>query len=324
MAETSIMRVVIVNAFYPHYEMEKEILAPFHSTVEHVHVSGDLVLLLDAVRSADAVMVRETPITAQTIGAMEKCKVIVRYGVGVDNIDLIAARAKGIYVANVPDYGSDEVAEHALALLMAVSRRIVSRDHAVRGGSWNIGPREPMYSLKGRTVGIIGFGRIGQAFHQKVSGLGFGKTLVYDPSAKHPVPEVEYVTLEQLCAESDVISLHLPLTTESYHLLDRSKLTLMKPNAILVNTARGGLVDEEALAQVLQDRKILGAGLDVFEMEPPNLNQPLFQQHNVIATDHTGWYSEESLRDLQGKAALEIAKVFSGSPPGAWVNRWED
>lgn len=323
MAETSVMRVVIVNAFYPHYEMEKEILAPFHATVEHVHVKGDQVELVQAVKYADAVMVRETPINADTIREMEKCKVIVRYGVGVDNIDLIAAREKGIYVANVPDYGSDEVAEHALALLMAVLRRIASRDRAVRGGAWNIGANEPIYSLKGRTAGIIGFGRIGQAFRRKISGLGFGKVLVYDCTANHSFHDVQYVDLETLCTESDVISLHLPLTTENYHLIDRTKLSLMKPNAVLINTARGGLIDEEALLEALQQRKIFGAGLDVFEKEPPDLNHALFQQPNVITTDHMGWYSEESLRDLQMKAVQEIANVFSGSIPRSWVNRWE-
>ncbi len=323
MAETSVMRVVIVNAFYPHYEMEKEMLAPFQATVEHVHINGNRDELVQAVRYADAVMVRETPINADAIRAMEKCKVIVRYGVGVDNIDWIAAREKRIYVANVPDYGSDEVAEHALALLMAVSRRIVSRDRAVRGGAWNIGPNEPICSFKGRTAGIIGFGRIGQAFRRKIAGLGFGKVLVYDRTANHSLQNVEYADLETLCAESDAISLHLPLTAENYHLIDRSKLSLMKPNAILINTARGGLIDEEALLEALRQRKIFGAGLDVFEKEPPDLNHALFQQPNVIATDHMGWYSEESLRDLQMKAAREIARVFSGSPPRSWVNRWE-
>lgn len=324
MIETSLLRVVIVNAHYPHYEIEKEILAPFHTVVEHVQVSDDPLELIQAVRYADAVMVRETPINADTINAMENCKVIVRYGVGVDNIDLTTAKEKGIYVANVPDYGSDEVAEHAFALLMAVSRRIVSRDKAVRNGVWNIGAKESIYSLKGKTLGIIGFGRIGRAFHRKTFGLEFGKTLVYDPTISVSLPEVEYVDLETLCAEADVISLHVPLTKGTYHLIDSSKLALMKQNVILVNTSRGGLVDETALVESLESGKVFGAGIDVFEVEPPNLSHPFFKFNNVVVTDHTGWYSEESLHDLQKKAAQEVARVFLGNPPNSWVNSWED
>jgi D-3-phosphoglycerate dehydrogenase len=324
MIKTSLLRVVILNAHYPHYEMEKETLAPFHTEVEHIHVGDDPLELIQAVRYADALMVRETPINVDTINAMENCKVIVRYGVGVDNIDLMAAKEKGIYVANVPNYGSDEVAEHAFALLMAVSRRIVSRDKAVRNGLWNIGAKEPIYSLKGKTLGIIGFGRIGRAFHSKTSGLGFAKTLMYDPSISMSLQDVECVDLETLCAESDVISLHVPLTTETFHLIDSSKLSLMKQNVILVNTSRGGLIDETALVDILESGKIFGVGLDVFETEPPNLSHPLFKLDNVVVTDHTGWYSEESLHDLQKKAAQEVVRVFLGNPPNSWVNSWEE
>jgi len=320
--EDAIKRVVIVNVFYPHFETERKILAPFHAEVEHVHVNSRDELVR-AVCRADAVMVREAVLDAETIRAMEKCRIIVRYGVGVDNIDLEAARKKKIYVANVPDYGSDEVAEHALALLMAVSRRIVTRDRAIRNGAWNIGPAEPMYSFKGRTVGIVGYGRIGQAFRRKIAGLGFGRVLVYDPRNRNAHGDVEYVDLETLCAESDVISLHLPLTEETRHLIDQSKLSLMKPNAILINTARGGLIREVDLLQALRERKIFGAGLDVFETEPPDVRSELFRLDNLVVTDHTAWYSEESLQNLQMKAAREIANVFSGQPPISWVNRWE-
>jgi D-3-phosphoglycerate dehydrogenase len=322
MIKNSRLRVVIVNAHYPHYEVEEEILAPFNA--ELVHIGDDPLELLQAVRDAAAILVRETPINANAIAVMENCKVIVRYGVGVDNIDLAAAREKNIYVANVPDYGSDEVAEHALALLMAVCRRIAIRDKAVRLGAWNVGAKEPIYSLKGRTLGIIGFGRIGQAFYRKVSGLGFGTTLVYDPSPYTQDYDVQFVDVETLCRNSDVISLHAPLTKENYHLIDSSKLALMKPNTILVNTSRGGLIDEQALADALEQGRIFGAGLDVFETEPPILSHPLFKLKNVVVSDHTGWYSTESLQDLQKKAAQEVARVFSGNPPNSWVNRWED
>lgn len=317
------MRVVIINAHYPNYETEREILSPFGATVEHVDAGADPEWIAAAARDADAVMTRETRIPAGCIQGMTKCKVIVRYGVGVDNIDLAAARERGICVANVPDYGSDEVAAHALALMMAVSRRVVQRDKAVRNGAWGIGAKEQIFSLRGRTLGIVGFGRIGRSFRNQASGLGFARTLVCDPFAK-PEPGIEVVDLDTLCRESDVISLHAPMNKQNYHLINEDRLALMKPNTILVNTSRGGLVDEQALYAALKSGLIFGAGIDVFEQEPPGTAHPFFELDNAIVTDHTGWYSEESLEDLQRKAAQEVARVFSGERPRSWVNRWED
>jgi D-3-phosphoglycerate dehydrogenase len=323
-ADKSQLKVVIINADYPHYEIEKDILNPFSIEICPVTTSSDVNEIKEAVCDADAVMVRETILNHEVIEVMKHCKVIVRYGVGVDNIDLSAALDKGIYVANVPDYGSEEVADQALALLMSVSRRTVTRDRDVRKGKWGVGAKEPIHSFNGKTLGIIGFGRIGKTFHRKVSGLGFGKVLVYDPYFTESTIDVKKVDLEELCEQADVISIHSPLTNENYHLINRDKLSLMKPNTILINTSRGGLIDEEALAENLEKNTIFGAGLDVFENEPPDLSSPLFQLNNVVVTDHTGWYSEESLQDLQKKAAQEVARVFSGNNPNSWVNRWED
>ncbi|MFZ5816612.1 MAG: C-terminal binding protein [Bacillota bacterium] len=324
MASISRYRIVMINAHYPHYEAEREILAPLGAELAHIATGGDSARVIEAVREADAVLVRETPLPAGAIAAMSRCRVIVRYGVGVDNIDLAAARERRIFVANVPDYGSEEVSDHALALLMAVSRRIVTRDRAVRGGAWGVGPREPVYGFRGRTLGIIGYGRIGRAFHRKAAPLGFGRTLVHDPYLAAAPEGVEPVGLERLCRESDVISIHSPRTAENYHLISAPQIALMKPNAILVNTGRGGLIDEEALAAALAEGRIFGAGLDVFESEPPDTTHPLFGLSNVILTDHTGWYSEECLYDLQTKAAQEVARVLTGERPRSWVNRWED
>jgi D-3-phosphoglycerate dehydrogenase / 2-oxoglutarate reductase len=323
LAEKSQLKVVVINADYPHYEIEKDILNPFSINLVSVDThSADA--LINAVQDADAILVRETVLNNDTINAMGNCKVIVRYGVGVDNIDLDAAQEKGIHVANVPDYGSEEVADQALALMMSVSRRIVTRDKDVRNGRWGVGAKEPIHSFNGKTLGIIGFGRIGRTFYRKVSGLGFGKVLVYDPFLKDEDVEVTKADIETLCREADVISIHSPLTKENYHLINAEMLSLMKPTAILINTSRGGLIDEEALSEALEKNRIFGAGLDVFETEPPDLSAPLFHLNNVVMTDHTGWYSEESLQDLQRKAAEEVARVFSGNKPISWVNRWED
>ncbi|WP_108669990.1 C-terminal binding protein [Peribacillus acanthi] len=324
MAENPRLKIVIINANYPNYEAEKEELSSFPVDITHINTSWNSEDIIPAVRLADAILVRETPLNAEVIQTMEKCKVIVRYGVGVDNIDLSAARDKKIFVANVPDYGSEEVADHAVALMFAVARRVVTRDRDVRKGRWNVGDQEPVFSFNGKTLGVVGFGRIGQTFCRKVSGLGFGRILVNDPFAQEQKDSIELVDLETLCREADIISLHAPLMKENYHLIDSGKLTLMKPNTVLINTSRGGLIDENALTEALLQKQIFGAGIDVFETEPPNLDNPLFNLDNVVVTDHTGWYSRESLQDLQKKAAREIVRVLSGDTPKSWVNRWED
>lgn len=323
-AGSSRLRVVILNANYPHYEAERKILSPFGAEVEHLDTQGDPARVIEAVRDADAVMVRETPIPAAAIAAMARCRGIVRYGVGVDNIDLAAARERRIYVANVPDYGSEEVSDHALALMLAVARRIVQRDRAVRRGVWGVAHKEPVYSFRGKTLGIVGFGRIGRAFCRKARAFGFARTLVFDPHVSGGEPGVEMVGFDLLCREADVISLHTPLTRETYHLIDAAAFAGMKPTAILVNTARGGVVDEQALVEALRAGGLFGAGIDVFEEEPVDLQHPLLSFENVVVTDHTGWYSEECITDLQTKAAHEVARIFAGERPRSWVNRWED
>jgi D-3-phosphoglycerate dehydrogenase len=247
----------------------------------------------------------------------------VRYGVGVDNIDRGAATARRIFVANVPDYGVEEVSDHALALLLAVARRIVWRDRAVRSGAWNIARDEPMHRLAGGTLGLVGYGRIGQSFHRKARALGFARTLVFDPFLDSAPDGAELSDLSELCIQSDAISLHAPLTGETWHLIGRTQLALMKRTAILVNTSRGGLVDATALGEALAENRIFGAGLDVFEEEPPAKDNPLFELPNVVVSDHTGWYSEESVKDLRRKASEEIARVFAGEIPRNWINPWE-
>lgn len=316
--------VVVLDGGYGGTEIEESVLAPFGARVVERACHGRAAEVRRAVAGADAVLVRESPVDAEAIAAMPGCRAIVRYGVGVDNIDRKAATDRRIFVANVPDYGVEEVSDHALALLLAVSRRIVSRDRAVRSGAWNIARGEPMYRLAGRTLGLVGYGRIGQAFHRKARALGFERTLIFDPFLDSAPHGAELSDLPRLCAESDAISLHAPLTAKTRHLIGTAELALMKPTAILVNTSRGGLVDPTALQDALARNRVFGAGLDVFEEEPPAKNNPLFALPNVVVTDHTGWYSEESVRDLRRKASEEIARVFGGSLPRNWVNPWDD
>lgn len=316
--------VVVLDGGYGGTEVEESVLAPFGARVVERPCHGRAADVRRAVSGADAVLVRESPVDAEAIAAMPACRAIVRYGVGVDNIDRGAATARRIFVANVPDYGVEEVSDHALALLLAVARRIVWRDRAVRAGAWNVARDEPMHRLAGGTLGLVGYGRIGQTFHRKARALGFARTLVFDPFCRSALDGAELSDLSELCAQSDAISLHAPLTAETRHLIGSAQLALMKPTAILVNTSRGGLIDASALHDALEGNRIFGAGLDVFEKEPPAKDNPLFALTNVVVTDHTGWYSEESVRDLRRKASEEIARVFSGEVPRHWVNPWTD
>ncbi|HCD4610696.1 TPA: C-terminal binding protein, partial [Escherichia coli] len=278
---------------------------------------------LRQVSNADAIMVREATVSRPMIEAMQQCRVIVRYGVGVDNIDSQAAKEKGIYVANVPDYGSEDVAEHALALLLAATRRIATRNRDVRDGQWGIGQREPMFRLAGKILGVVGFGRISRCFVQKASGFGFKRILVVDPlltDEQASQAGVTRVNLDTLCREADFISLHAPLTPDTHHLIGEAELAKMKPSAVLVNTSRGGLIDEQALINALLQKRIFAAGLDVFESEPLSAKSPLLQMDNTLCTDHTAWFTEESVVELQSKAAHEVRRAFEGEHPLNWVN----
>ncbi len=313
-------KVAIINAYYPDYENEKRILAPFDAEVTHTVTGDDLEKTIAAARDADAVMTRETKLPREFMESLDHCQVIVRYGVGVDNIDLDAARECGIKVANVGNYGTDVVAEHAVALMFAAARRIVTRDADVRAGKWDIGAAEPLISFTGKTLGVIGCGAIGRAFIKKVSGLGFGQVLGYDPYIKS-VDGVVMSDLDTIFKNADVISLHMPLTPETRHMVNADRFAQMKKTAIIINDARGGLIDETALVTALKTGQIFAAGIDVFEQEPPEVSDELFSLKNVVVSDHTGWYAVESLARLQSMAAEEIARVFSGEEPKSWVNQ---
>jgi len=316
--------VVVLDEGYGGTDVESAVLAPFGAVLAERPCRGSAEAVHRAVAGAQAVLVRESPVDRAALDAMPDCRAIVRYGVGVDNIDRIAAAARGIYVANVPDYGVEEVSDQALALLLAVRRRIVTRDRAVRAGEWNVARREPMHRLAGGVLGLVGYGRIARSFHRKATALGFVETVIFDPFLTDLPPATRPVPLDELCRTADVVSLHAPLTPETRHMIDADRLALMKPTAVLVNSSRGGLVDEAALVAALQAERIFGAGLDVYEQEPPAADNPLFALPNVVLSDHTGWYSEESVDYLRRTAAGEIARVFAGERPRNWVNPWNE
>jgi D-3-phosphoglycerate dehydrogenase / 2-oxoglutarate reductase len=314
-------RVVIIDDGYANYDVERAIVGSIGARLELSPCRGDQATVAGAIRNADAVLVRESPINAAAIAGASHLAGIVRYGIGVDNIDQVAATDRRIYVANVPDYGTEDVSDHAMALLLAVARRVSTRDAFVRSGGWNSGSREKIYRIAGKTLGLIGYGRIARAFERKMRGFGVTRVLVYDPHANVP-PGVESVDIDTLCRESDYLSLHAPLTPDTRHMLADRQIALMKRTAILVNTSRGALIDEAALTRALSENRIFGAGLDVFETEPPDHTNLLLKLPNTVLSDHAGWYSEESVTDLQRKAAEEIVRILSGHEPINWINRW--
>jgi D-3-phosphoglycerate dehydrogenase len=309
------LRVVVLDGGYDNYDTERRVLAEVGAALE-------LAAGVGTVDGADALLVRESPVTAAMMDRMPACRAIVRYGIGVDNIDRDAARDRKIYVANVPDYGTEEVSDQALALVMAVARRVVTRDREVRDGAWNIGPAQKVYRMAGKKLGLIGYGRIAQAFERKMRGVGIARVMVFDPYATLP-PGVEAASVESICQQADVISLHAPLTPQTRHILNAEGIGLLKPTAIVVNTSRGPLIEEAALVRALTEGRIFGAGLDVFEEEPFGTANPLRFLTNAVLSDHCGWYSEESVQDLQRKAAEEIVRIFRGETPLNWLNRWE-
>jgi D-3-phosphoglycerate dehydrogenase / 2-oxoglutarate reductase len=269
---------------------------------------------------ADVLINQYVPITAEVLDALPRCRLVVRYGVGVDNVDVEAAAARGVWVANVPDYGRDEVADHTLALALSVLRGVVVLDRAVHAESWDLEAARPLRRLSTLTWGVVGCGAIGTAVAGRAAGLGM-RVLGYDVAEVRPDPPIERVPLEELLSGSDLVSLHAALTRNSHHLLGADALARMRPSAWLVNTARGGLVDSAALLAALEGGALAGAALDVLETEPPDdLGWRLARHPRVVATPHAAWYSEEAFHTLKTEVAKEAVRVLEGGKPRSPVN----
>ena len=269
-------------------------------------------------RDADALICFRVPVDRKALDAAPKLKVAVRSGVGYENFDLAAFAERGIPACNVPDYGSEEVAVHALSLLLALRRRVVFFDRTLRAGYWRGAPGSlPIGRLSQQTVGIVGLGRIGRELARRACPI-FGHVLACDPyipAEAFAAAGAEAVDLDELLARSDAVTLHVPLTSKTRHMIGRRELALMKPSAVLVNTARGAVVDQLALAEALEAGTIEGAACDVFEREPAPLDHPLFHCGNFIASPHTAGISIESQIDNRTKQAQEVVRVLSGQPP---------
>jgi D-3-phosphoglycerate dehydrogenase len=316
-------RVMVTDDRYGSYREEEEVLRPLGAELVVLNLENED-QARSALREADGILVNLFALSGAVIESLEKCRVISRYGVGYDNVDVPAATRAGIWVARVPDYAFEDVSDHAAALLLACVRKLTHRDRRIREGGWNLSGEQPSRRVRGKTLGLVGFGGIARVLFRKLSGFGLAKVLVYDPYLE---PEqirragAEPADLKRLLAESDYVSLHAPLSDETRGLIGKEELALMKSSAILINTARGPLIDETALAQALREARLHYAGLDVFQSEPLPADSPLRSLENVILSDHAGWYSEESRAELKTKTARNVAAVLGGGEPVYPVNK---
>jgi D-3-phosphoglycerate dehydrogenase len=274
-------------------------------------------------RDADALVISSSPVTRGVMSALEGLKVVARTGVGYDVIDVPAATELGVIVVNVPDIWVREVANHALALLLAWNRKIVALDRQVHAGVWSAGvPGPHTGSLHGETVGIVGLGNIGSAFARRVAA--FETTVIacdpYVDDARFAALGVERVSLETLAERADYVSVHTLLNAETRHLIGEAFFRRMKPTAILINTSRGPVVDERALARALEEKRLAGAALDVWEREPVAADNPLLKLENVIATPHAAYFSSAAVAQVPRRCGEEVARVLTGQRPLHVVN----
>lgn len=269
---------------------------------------------LDLAGRADGLIVNLARVDAEAIARLTQCQIIARLGIGINNIDVPAAQARGIIVTNVPDYCRAEVSDHALALMLAMLRKLPLANADVQRGIWSQLSYRPIRRLSTLTLGLVGFGRLAQALAQKAQALGM-QVIAYDPYAAPLDGAVPRVSLDALLTRSDVVSLHAPSVPETRGLIGREEIQQMKAGAILINTSRGELIDEAALIEALDDSHLAGVALDVFAAEPLPASSALRGRANVLLTPHMAFYSEESLIDLQRTAAEDVIRVLSGEAP---------
>jgi len=320
-------KVLITDHEMKNLDYEREVLEKIGAQLIDAQCKTEQEII-EKGQGIDGLLVDYAPIGENVFKFLPKLKVVARYGVGYDNVDVQAATKYGVCVVNVQNYCTEEVSDHALALLLASIRKIVLFDHWVKKRNWDYNFSKPIYRLKNKNMGIIGFGNISRRLVEKLQPFKMN-ILVYDPFVHPEVAkdfQVTFTSLDQLVSESDYISIHAPLNKDTRHLISVKELNLMKNSVFIVNASRGGVIDERALIDALHNKKIAGAALDVFALEPVNQDNPLLSMENVILTPHVGWYSEESQRELQTKAAQGVADVLMKKRPDFLVNPevWKD
>jgi D-3-phosphoglycerate dehydrogenase / 2-oxoglutarate reductase len=314
--------VAVTDHVFKDLDQERDLLAAAGHELRYEGNATSPDEVARAVQGADAVLNCYVRIPADVTRSMRGCRIIARYGIGLDTIDVEVATEMAILVTNVPDYCIDEVSDHTLALILGLARGVVRLDRGVRAGTWHPMAAAPLRRLRGRTLGLVGFGRIARAVADKARPLGL-QVLAHDPYLSDAVigeAGVEPVGLEDLLGAADIVSVHAPLAAGTHHLIGREELAAMRDGAVLVNTSRGGLVDQAALREALDEGRLGGAALDVLEHEPLAPDDPLLSRPDVIVTPHAAFYSEESVAELQRKAAVQVVEALAGRVPPYAVN----
>lgn len=317
-----IHRVYVTDATYTHHDHERAALAAYNVefVVRQCKTAADVIAQC---ADAEALLNQYAPLTREVFAALPNLKMVVRYGVGYDSVDVAAATEHGVMVVNVPDYGVQEVADHTLALLLAMVRKIPQTVTDVRAGVWSDNRYHPIMGLADKTVGLLGFGNIAREVNKRCQAFNL-RVMAYDPFVSAETFAQHQVTpgsAEAVLRQSDIVCIHLPLNAETRHFINAERLAMMQPSAMLINTARGGIVDAQALADALRAGRLAGAALDVLETEPMPAQHPLQGIDTCLITCHIAWYSEASLVRLQQYAGMEIARVCAGGTPKHVVNR---
>lgn len=315
-------KVVVTDYEYSTFAPEKSVLDALgiELTLEQCKTEDDVI---EKCKDADGLINQYAPLSRRVIENLDNCKVISRYGVGYNTVDVDAATEKGIIVGNVTDYCLDEVSDHALALLLNCARKITLMNNTVKSGTWDFNVAVPVYRLRGRVLGLVGFGNIPQTVAKKAQAFGL-QVIAYDPFVPAEVAvnqNVKLVTLDELFEQADFVSVHVPLNDATKGMISHDQFKKMKKEAFIINTARGPIIDEKALIQALQEGEIAGAGLDVLEVEPIEKDNPLLTMDNVIINPHSAFYSIEAEEELKRKAAQNVADVLSGFYPTYLVNK---
>ncbi len=313
----STFKILIVDYPWPDLEIESRILSEIDGELI-VAADSDAKTLSELAVDADAIMTCWAQVPQSVIAASTRCKLVARFGIGLDNIDIDACTRRGIPVTNVPDYCMTEVAEHTIALLFALARKVAFFHNETMNGRYDLNTGLPIRCIKGKTLGIVGFGRIGQCVAKKAIALGL--RVMAHTRTPSDFPDVEFWSLAELVAQSDFVSLHLPLADETRSIIGAPQFAAMKPTAFVINTSRGDLIDHTALAEALDQGQVAGAALDVQSPEPPDLSQPPYCDPRVIVTPHAAFVSTESVKVLRERATQQVAARLKGEIPDHVVN----
>ena len=321
MPDTGKYKVVVTDYVFETFDIEKKLLSEIGAELD-VHQCKSQEEMIEAVKDADAVLNTYLPgLDAKVFSQAPNLKGVVRYGIGLDTINIQDATAAGIKVANVPDYCIEEVSDHAMALFMCLARKVALSNEKVKTGQWSLGYIKPLKGITNMTAGIIGFGRIGRALAGRLKPFG-AKTIFFDPCIEDGAGLAGKVSLEELCEICDVIFVQCPANEHTHHLLSAERFAMMNNTPIIINAARGQIIDTDALVKALQSGKVSAAGLDVLEDEKHVLesDHPFKTMDNVILTPHSAWYSNDAIAKLQTKACQEVVRILRGDNPVNFVN----